>query len=110
MAGFYSARGRTIPPLPWPVFAPPLSRANVWAAEYLKTLKKTHEEKPVTDITKDYEPLTNHYADKWDVTPAAAGQRLIQDRPDLVAKAYETEQAAYVQRQIDKRNKVHPNG
>ncbi|TYR33381.1 branched-chain amino acid ABC transporter permease [Mesorhizobium microcysteis] len=25
MAGFYSARGRTIPPLPWPVFAPPLS-------------------------------------------------------------------------------------
>ena len=25
MAGFYSARGRTIPPLPWPTFAPPLS-------------------------------------------------------------------------------------
>jgi len=25
VAGFYSARGRTIPPLPWPTFAPPLS-------------------------------------------------------------------------------------
>ena len=25
MAGFYSARGWTIPPLPWPTFAPPLS-------------------------------------------------------------------------------------
>ncbi|WP_225039945.1 hypothetical protein WGT02_39755 (plasmid) [Rhizobium sp. T1470] len=28
MAGFYSARGRTIPPLPWPVFALPLSFFN----------------------------------------------------------------------------------
>jgi hypothetical protein len=25
VAGFYSARGRTIPPLPWPTFTPPLS-------------------------------------------------------------------------------------
>ena len=25
MAGFYSARGRIILPLPWPTFAPPLS-------------------------------------------------------------------------------------
>jgi len=25
VAGFYSARSRTIPPLPWPTFAPPLS-------------------------------------------------------------------------------------
>ena len=30
MAGFYSARGRTIPPLPWPVFAPPLSVRAMW--------------------------------------------------------------------------------
>ncbi|THV31616.1 phosphoketolase family protein [Rhizobium rosettiformans W3] len=29
MAGFYSARGRTIPPLPWPTFPPPLSYLNV---------------------------------------------------------------------------------
>ncbi|MEZ5784414.1 MAG: GntR family transcriptional regulator [Rhizobiaceae bacterium] len=29
MAGFYSARGRTIPPLPWPVFAPPLSPGSM---------------------------------------------------------------------------------
>nr|ABN47121.1 hypothetical protein [Sinorhizobium meliloti SM11] len=28
MAGFYSARGKTIPPLPWPVFALPLSRVT----------------------------------------------------------------------------------
>lgn len=28
MAGFYSARGRTIPPLPWPTFPPPLSSAS----------------------------------------------------------------------------------
>ncbi|MBP8278847.1 MAG: hypothetical protein KAX55_18340, partial [Propionivibrio sp.] len=27
MAGFYSARGWTIPPLPWPTFPPPLSHA-----------------------------------------------------------------------------------
>ncbi|MCD1636466.1 PaaI family thioesterase [Martelella mediterranea] len=26
MAGFYSARDRIIPPLPWPTFAPPFSR------------------------------------------------------------------------------------
>ena len=25
MAGFYSARDRIIPPLPWPTFAPPFS-------------------------------------------------------------------------------------
>jgi len=25
MAGFYTARSRTIPPLPWPSFAPPFS-------------------------------------------------------------------------------------
>lgn len=29
MAGFYSARGRSIPPLPWPTFAPPLSPLGV---------------------------------------------------------------------------------
>ena len=28
MAGFYSARGRTIPPLPWTNFAPPLSAVS----------------------------------------------------------------------------------
>lgn len=27
MAGFYSARGSIMPPLPWPTFAPPLSVA-----------------------------------------------------------------------------------
>jgi hypothetical protein len=26
VAGFYSARGWTIPPLPWPTFPPPISR------------------------------------------------------------------------------------
>ncbi|MET3598989.1 hypothetical protein [Martelella mangrovi] len=26
MDGFYSARGRSIPPLPWPTFAPPFSQ------------------------------------------------------------------------------------
>ena len=35
MAGFYSARGRIIPPLPWPTFAPPISdfqrTGQVWA-------------------------------------------------------------------------------
>ena len=25
VAGFYTARSRTIPPLPWPTFAPPFS-------------------------------------------------------------------------------------
>jgi hypothetical protein len=28
MAGFYTARSRTIPPLPWPSFAPPFSSAE----------------------------------------------------------------------------------
>ncbi|WP_210165227.1 hypothetical protein, partial [Agrobacterium tumefaciens] len=31
VAGFYSARGRTIPPLPWPTFPPPLSH---WIVAY----------------------------------------------------------------------------
>ncbi|TDE35549.1 hypothetical protein E1B25_16430 [Antarcticimicrobium sediminis] len=29
MAGFYSARSRTIPPLPWPNFAPPFSAVAI---------------------------------------------------------------------------------
>ena len=43
MAGFYSARGWTIPPLPWPTFAPPLSSygrvaafARDWRSEQQK--------------------------------------------------------------------------
>ncbi|RVE78264.1 hypothetical protein CN120_35205 [Sinorhizobium meliloti] len=43
MAGFYSARGRTIPPLPWPVFALPLSGSDgggrTWAT--IATLLQT---------------------------------------------------------------------
>jgi len=33
VAGFYSARGSIMPPLPWPTFAPPLSHDNPRAAE-----------------------------------------------------------------------------
>ena len=28
MAGFYAARGSTMPPLPWPTFAPPFSNSH----------------------------------------------------------------------------------
>jgi len=34
VAGFYSARSRTIPPLPWSNFAPPLSDAGVPCSRY----------------------------------------------------------------------------
>lgn len=98
---------RAAPAEPAPVVKPLLSPelvASIRETEALKALVKSYEkETTMNDITKDYTTLCNHYADKWDVTPDAAGARLMNDRPDLVAKAYETEQAAYTQRQVDKR-------
>ena len=38
MVGFYSARGRIIPPLPWPTFAPPLSDQEAGDTSQLKPL------------------------------------------------------------------------
>lgn len=86
------------------IFKSQIESQRKWLENFQNPNKEIHK---MTDIPSDYDALCNHYADKWDVTPAAAGVRLMQDRPDLVAKAYETEQAAYVQRQIDARNKVY---
>ncbi|WP_457813806.1 tyrosine-type recombinase/integrase (plasmid) [Sinorhizobium meliloti] len=46
MAGFYSARGKTIPPLPWPVFALPLS-------PYVYSTEELHRLLAATSILKD---------------------------------------------------------
>jgi len=70
--------------------------ANEWARSVLKSQQIQKESATMNDITKDHTTLCKHYADKWDVTPEAAGIRLMNDRPDLVAKAYEAEQARYV--------------
>ncbi|WP_210275234.1 bifunctional 3-(3-hydroxy-phenyl)propionate/3-hydroxycinnamic acid hydroxylase [Martelella soudanensis] len=48
MAGFYSARGRIIPPLPWPTFAPPFSHFD---AEVMRVFQWI-------GIAADMEPLT----------------------------------------------------
>ena len=48
VAGFYAARSRTIPPLPWPTFAPPFSNffandiatvRSITTREYVKEVK-----------------------------------------------------------------------
>lgn len=82
-------------------------RANEWANSILKSREIQKESTTMNDITKDYATLCKHYSEKWDVTPEAAGTRLMNDRPDLVAKAYEAEQARYVAGIEARRQKVY---
>lgn len=83
------------------------AKANAWAEQFLESQKIQKESDMTDNATKDYATLCKAYSEKWDVTPEAAGARLIRDRPDLVAQAYDAEQAAYVQRQVGKRRHVY---
>ncbi|EKF43485.1 hypothetical protein NA8A_05618 [Nitratireductor indicus C115] len=76
------------------------------------TMKKARElgigKKEETSMT--YDELVKSYSEKWDVTEQEAAIRLLKQRPDLMAKSYESEESAYRQRLEEKHATMYPNG
>ena len=58
MAGFYSARGRIIPPLPWPTFAPPLSYVATEVLLILRRSETARTEKPCSCVSRSIDRMS----------------------------------------------------
>ncbi|MBX9451369.1 MAG: hypothetical protein KL801_05815 [Mesorhizobium sp.] len=79
--------------------------------QLLKDFKKMNDEGnyDMNAIEPDhhYKMLVREHMEKADMTFENAAVDLQNRRPDKVAAAYQKDEAAYVQRQVDKRDKVH---